>query len=68
VDVSERASVTALIAYTVDRFGRESVGVMFNNAGVAQAVPLLDTTPAQWERLMRINGLGVVHTDFQGNA
>lgn len=58
VDVSERASVAALIGFAVDRFG--ALDVMFNNAGVAQAVPLLDTTEAQWERLMRINGLGVL--------
>ena len=58
VDVSERASVSELIAYAADRFG--SLDVMFNNAGVAQAVPILDTTQAQWERLMRINGLGVL--------
>jgi meso-butanediol dehydrogenase/(S,S)-butanediol dehydrogenase/diacetyl reductase len=58
VDVSERASVSELVAYAVQRFG--SLDVMFNNAGVAQAVPILDTTQAQWERLMRINGLGVL--------
>lgn len=58
VDVSERASVSELIAYAAGRFG--SLDVMFNNAGVAQAVPILDTTQAQWERLMRINGLGVL--------
>ena len=58
VDVSERGSVSDLIAYAAQRFG--SLDVMFNNAGVAQAVPILDTTQAQWERLMRINGLGVL--------
>lgn len=58
VDVSERASVAGLIAYTVGIFG--SLDVMFNNAGVAQAVPILDTTESQWDRLMRINGLGVL--------
>lgn len=58
VDVSERASVSALVTHAVDRFG--SLEVMFNNAGVAQAIPILDTTESQWERLMRINGLGVL--------
>ena len=58
VDVSDRASVSELIAHAVERFG--SLDVMFNNAGVAQAVPILDTTQAQWERLMRVNGLGVL--------
>ena len=50
--------MSELIAYAAGRFG--SLDVMFNNAGVAQAVPILDTTQAQWERLMRINGLGVL--------
>lgn len=58
VDVSDRDAVRELIAVAVDRFG--SLDVMFNNAGVAQAVPLLDTTEEQWDRLMRINGLGVM--------
>jgi meso-butanediol dehydrogenase / (S,S)-butanediol dehydrogenase / diacetyl reductase len=58
VDVAERDSVRALIAATVDRYG--PLHVMFNNAGIAQAVPLIDTTEEQWNRLMRINGLGVL--------
>jgi meso-butanediol dehydrogenase/(S,S)-butanediol dehydrogenase/diacetyl reductase len=58
VDVTERESVTELIAATVQRYG--DLDVMFNNAGVAQAVPLIDTTEEQWERLMRINALGVM--------
>lgn len=58
VDVPDRESVRRLVAATADRFGR--LDVMFNNAGVAQAVELLDTTEEQWERLMRINGLGVL--------
>jgi NAD(P)-dependent dehydrogenase (short-subunit alcohol dehydrogenase family) len=33
---------------------------MFNNAGIAQAVRLIDTTEEQWSRLMRVNGLGVL--------
>src|SRR5215472_9627403 len=40
VDVSERDSVRALIAAAVERYG--PLHVMFNNAGVAQAVPLID--------------------------
>ena len=42
VDVAERDSVRALIAATVDHYG--PLHVMFNNAGIAQAVPLIDTT------------------------
>ena len=58
VDVTDRASVRALIEASVDRFGR--LDVMFNNAGIAKAVPLLDTIEDDWERLMRVNGLGVL--------
>lgn len=58
VDVAERDSVRALIAATVDHYG--PLHVMFNNAGIAQAVPLIDTTEEQWNRLMRVNGLGVL--------
>lgn len=58
VDVGDRNSVQALVAATAARFG--SLDVMFNNAGVAKAVPLLDTVEADWEVLMRINGLGVL--------
>jgi meso-butanediol dehydrogenase/(S,S)-butanediol dehydrogenase/diacetyl reductase len=58
VDVAERPSVRALIAAVVDHYG--PLDVMFNNAGIAQAVPLIHTTEEQWDRLMRINGLGVL--------
>jgi meso-butanediol dehydrogenase/(S,S)-butanediol dehydrogenase/diacetyl reductase len=58
VDVTQRQSLTELISVTAERYG--DLHVMFNNAGVAQAVPILDTTEEQWERLMRINALGVL--------
>ena len=58
VDVSERESVRSLVATAVDHYS--ALHVMFNNAGVAQAMPLIDTTEEQWNRLMRVNGLGVL--------
>lgn len=58
VDVTDRESVRALIANAVAQHGR--LDVMFNNAGVAQAMPFLQTTEAQWDRLQRINSLGVM--------
>jgi meso-butanediol dehydrogenase/(S,S)-butanediol dehydrogenase/diacetyl reductase len=58
VDVAERDSVRKLIAAAVSSYG--SLDVMFNNAGIAQAVPLLDTTEEQLNRLLRINTLGVL--------
>ncbi|MCD7107411.1 glucose 1-dehydrogenase [Rhizobium sp. DKSPLA3] len=57
-DVSDRASVRALIAETVSRFGR--LDVMFNNAGISQTCPFLDVTEEDFNRIMTINGLGVL--------
>ena len=58
VDVAERESVRALIDAAVAAYG--PLHVMFNNAGIAQAVPLIDTTEEQFSRLMSINALGVM--------
>ncbi|MGA1801662.1 glucose 1-dehydrogenase [Rhizobium sp. HT1-10] len=58
VDVSDRASVKAVIADTVSRFGR--LDVMFNNAGISQTCPFLDVTEDDFNRIMKINGLGVL--------
>lgn len=58
VDVAERDSVRALIAAAVGHYG--PLHVMFNNAGIARAVPLIETTGEQWDQLMRVNGLGVL--------
>ncbi|KAA0697770.1 SDR family NAD(P)-dependent oxidoreductase [Neorhizobium sp. P12A] len=58
VDVSNRKSVKALIEETVWRFGR--LDVMFNNAGISQTCPFLDVTEEDFDRIMKINGLGVL--------
>lgn len=58
VDVSDRQSVQELIARTVEQFGR--VDVMFNNAGISQTCPFLEVTDEDFDRIMRINGRGVL--------
>ncbi|MBO9101653.1 glucose 1-dehydrogenase [Rhizobium sp. VS19-DR104.2] len=58
VDVSDRSSVKELIARTVSHFGR--LDVMFNNAGISQTCPFLDVTEDDFNRIMKVNGLGVL--------
>jgi meso-butanediol dehydrogenase/(S,S)-butanediol dehydrogenase/diacetyl reductase len=58
VDVSSRASVRALIKETVSRFGR--LDVMFNNAGISQTCPFMEVTDDDFDRIMAINGRGVL--------
>ena len=57
-DVSDDAQVAALVATTVDEFGR--LDVAFNNAGVEGTPgPLHTTDPADWARLVAVNLSGV---------
>ena len=58
VDVGERASVRALVAGVASAFGR--LDVMFNNAGISKTLPFMETSEADFERIMRVNGLGVL--------
>ncbi|AYG62528.1 glucose 1-dehydrogenase [Rhizobium jaguaris] len=58
VDVSSRKGVKALIDETVSHFGR--LDVMFNNAGISQTCPFLEVTEEDFDRIMKINGLGVL--------
>ncbi|MBJ37536.1 MAG: 3-oxoacyl-ACP reductase [Gammaproteobacteria bacterium] len=53
-DVADPASVSALFAAAVDRFGR--VDLVFNNAGLgAPGVPLEELTVEQWRTVVDIN-------------
>jgi glucose 1-dehydrogenase len=52
-DVSQVADLQNLIATAVKEFGR--VDIMVNNAGVETRTSVLDTTEAQYERVLAIN-------------
>ena len=56
VDVTDRDQVRAMIAHTVETFGR--LDVKFNNAGVNKPMNFLDVTEANWQFIMNVNGLG----------
>lgn len=58
VDVTERDQVQAMIAHTVEQFGK--LDVNFNNAGVNKPMNFLDVTEDNWNFIMKINGLGVL--------
>ncbi|MBO6639124.1 MAG: glucose 1-dehydrogenase [Roseitalea sp.] len=58
VDVSDRASTRAMIDATVDAFG--GLDVIFNNAGISQTCPFMDVTDEDFDRIMAVNGRGVL--------
>lgn len=57
VDVSDSASVQAMIAACLDRFGR--LDVLVNNAGIGIAARVTETSEADWDRIMAVNARGV---------
>ena len=59
VDVSRWEDIDSAIANTVSRRGR--LDIMVNNAATFSSTPLLDTTAAQWERVMGVNLTGMFY-------
>lgn len=55
-DVSESSQCTAQVAETVRRYGRIDIAV--NNAGIGLHKLALETTPEDWDRVLRINLTG----------
>ena len=52
-DVSKVEDMAMLVAKTVEAFGR--LDILVNNAGIETRTSILDTTEAQYERVMEIN-------------
>lgn len=53
IDVAERATVDALLAASIKKFGR--VDMLINCAGTNSATPYLNVTDEEWERIFSIN-------------
>jgi 2-dehydro-3-deoxy-D-gluconate 5-dehydrogenase len=56
VDVKDEASVTAMVAQAVERFGR--LDILVNNAGMSIRKPPHDYTLAEWQQVIDINLTG----------
>ena len=56
-DVSSWPDIDRLVTSTVARFG--GLDVMVNNAAIGVSKPLLETTEADWDRVMAVNAKGV---------
>lgn len=57
LDVADEAAVTTAFAELADRHGR--LDILVNNAGVSHVGTILETTLADWERIMAVNARGV---------
>ncbi|MFK7895953.1 MAG: SDR family NAD(P)-dependent oxidoreductase [Myxococcota bacterium] len=58
-DVRDPDSVSDLAKQTLSHYG--GVHVVMNNAGVAPAGPMLETTPKDWQWIVDVNILGVAY-------
>jgi len=57
VDVTRASDINRMLDLAYHRWGR--LDVLFNNAGIAQARPLLEVSEAEWDRMMGVNLRGV---------
>jgi NAD(P)-dependent dehydrogenase (short-subunit alcohol dehydrogenase family) len=53
IDISDAAASAAMVADLAVRLGR--VDILVNNAGVVQTKPMMELTPADWDRVLDVN-------------
>src|SRR5690349_20589397 len=56
VNVADPASVSAMVGFTLDAFGR--IDILVNNAGVGGNTPFLEASLEEWNRIISINLTG----------
>lgn len=59
VDVGDGPAMEALASWVEAAFGAPDIVV--NNAGIGMAGPMLETSVAEWERILSVNLWGVIH-------
>jgi 3-oxoacyl-[acyl-carrier protein] reductase len=59
-DVSKRDEVMAMVAATLDEFGK--VHILINNAGIARSAMLLKLTEEAWDEVLAVNLKGIFNT------
>jgi len=62
VDVTDLEAVMGMHDAVLRRF--RQIDVLVNNAGWDRLTPFLKTTPQLWDRIIKINYLGVLHTCY----
>ena len=53
VNVTEESSVENMVVAALKRFGK--IDILVNNAGITQPVKVLDTTEADWDRVLNVS-------------
>lgn len=59
VDVTQRSQVVAFAKLVHKKI--DALDILVNNAGVAIAADILDTSPEDWEFIIGVNLMGVIH-------
>jgi 3-oxoacyl-[acyl-carrier protein] reductase len=53
LNVTDEVSVQQMVRKTIEEFGR--IDILVNNAGITQPVKTIDTTAADWDRILAVN-------------
>lgn len=60
IDIGDVDQINAMVQAVVERFGR--IDIVVNNAGVNNTAFIMDVTPQDWDRVIRVNQRGVFFT------
>ncbi|HUB93144.1 MAG TPA: SDR family oxidoreductase [Verrucomicrobiae bacterium] len=58
-DVSDKVAVTTAVDTIIQKHKR--IDALINCAGIAESAPFLESSDDHWERVFRVNVLGIVH-------